>query len=86
MKLAKAGRHEAMCCAFEWIITTGRMVCNRTRRRVLNWLHRALEAGSPDAARILGRIYVYGNGVNQDVPWALEYDYTATELGDVQFY
>eukprot|EP00571_Detonula_confervacea_P000151 CAMPEP_0172329020 /NCGR_PEP_ID=MMETSP1058-20130122/60658_1 /TAXON_ID=83371 /ORGANISM="Detonula confervacea, Strain CCMP 353" /LENGTH=143 /DNA_ID=CAMNT_0013046165 /DNA_START=334 /DNA_END=762 /DNA_ORIENTATION=- len=52
----------------------------------LRWYHRAVEAGSADAAYNLGKCFWEGDGVDKDRVQALGYFRKAAELGSVPAY
>ena len=59
----------------------GEMGLRQDKAEGLKWFHRAVEAGSGDAAFSLGIFYEEGDGVEQDDEKALEYYQNAAEHG-----
>ena len=79
MKRASTGNGEAMDRVGEYYFD-GEMGLQQDKDEGLKWYHRALEAGSGRAAFSLGKCYLQGDGVEQDIDKAFDYIQKAAEL------
>ena len=79
MKRVNAGNAETMCHLGEYYFD-GEMGLRQDKVEGLKWYHRAVEAGSGDAAFALGRCYKDGDGVEKDMEKAMEYFQKSAEL------
>ena len=80
MKRANAGNSESMNRVGSYYFF-GQKGVQQDKAEGLRWCHRAVEAGSGRAAMYIGRCYLIGDGVDQDIDKALEYFQKSAELG-----
>ena len=80
IKRAEGGHHHTILRIGEYYFT-GKWGLKQDKAEGLKWYHRALEAGSGNAAYHLGYCYVRGNGVDKDIQKALGYFRKAIDLG-----
>ena len=83
MRMATSGNPTSMA-QIGGLYFYGEGTLNQDQAEGMKWLHRAMEAGSADAAESIANCFFSGEGVDRDYSKALEYWAKAVDLGSVK--